>query len=193
MFERELRDLSHVHRWSIARLIKPQNVAEHSFYVTHYAVQICQLLGIGDENFYAAVMHYALWHDVDECFTGDIIGPVKRSVQDKDKFDLYKAKGMAERFNYVPDPSDDIKSIIKCADLLDEVLYLSGEMQMGNNSVGSFRENALHRLWRAWNNLPWKDNSTERERLWELEVASRIKVEQMGHSITPRNDEDLAS
>lgn len=138
MFERELRDLAFVPRWVIMRTIAQQNVAEHSFFVAAYAEQIARILEWkGDIGL---LLRYALYHDLEECFIGDIPGPVKAQVVHTENYNLMSYRGLNKRFFHMlgellNDPPVDVKAIIKLADELEGVLFLCGEIQMGNQSV----------------------------------------------------------
>jgi len=156
MFERELRDLAFVPRWAIARVIHRQSVAEHSFFTAIYTYQIMQLL---DKSPSMQLIMGALLHDLEECFTSDIPGPTKRAIVDKSKKDPFLNQELTARFdiNTLPhDYSRDIDFIpfINVASLLDEVLYLAGEYQMGNESISYLYDNSFTRLKEAWYLLP---------------------------------------
>lgn len=181
MFQRELRDLQFVPRWSIIRKLRTQSVAEHSFYTAVYANQLQQLMNweVKSDLISYYIMLRALWHDVEECFTGDIPGPVKRAIRDKDKFDDYVREGMEERFNsgsmdakgqrgamgpvfpaYLSrltvesSITKQVDLFVKAASLLDEVMYLAGEIQMGNGAVKNMTECSGQRLKEAIYALP---------------------------------------
>lgn len=154
MFEREYRLMSHVPRWSIVRQIKGQNVAEHSYFVALYVSQICDVLEFDMETKWLSI-EAALYHDLDETFTGDIPGPSKRSMVDPDKTLAFTNKMLVERFNGYGFRQVERKKItgipliIKLADLVDEVMYLSTEFQMGNASVEAPLSSSRTRMYQA--------------------------------------------
>jgi len=143
--ERELRDLAHVPRWSIARLINNQSVAEHSFYVTVYARELALLLGWRQDD--AAAQEYlvtrALYHDAEESGSGDIPGPFKRAAVDGDRYEKVRQYYLTSRYGdrTYPRVNDlytiekEVTLILKLADTLEEVLFLAGEVQMGNQAI----------------------------------------------------------
>ena len=68
---------------------------------------------------------------------------------------------------------EDIRQIVKAADMLDEVLHLCQEISMGNRSVLEvFKKNTMPRLREAWFNLPV--SSEERERTFEEVIRPAI-------------------
>jgi 5'-deoxynucleotidase len=144
MFERELRDLSFVKRWSIVRTIRSQSVAEHTFFVAMYANDICAALGV-DESIHLAVLQKALWHDVDEIFTGDIPGPAKRALcSDREsltaklkewKLKVFGILGHREGVAVTDIEHNIIHTILKAADELDAACEMATELQLGNNNV----------------------------------------------------------
>ncbi|MBI4122798.1 MAG: HD domain-containing protein [Parcubacteria group bacterium] len=77
------RSLAHIVRFSAYAQNFPESVAEHSFFVAYTTAVFCQLLKrkkvkINSEK---AVM-MALVHDMEEMFSGDILGPFKHYSPD---------------------------------------------------------------------------------------------------------------
>ena len=165
MFRRELRDLAHVPRWSVARVIRRQYLPEHSYFVTMYALEIADLIGWAEmpKGFSAHagsypwrarhdLMRYCLTHDIPEVWTGDSPGPSKKYYGPAPDLKEVIGTKMAQIF---PEHHDswvigqlgqedletldiDILAIAKAADMLDALFYLAGEVQMGNQSLGNF-------------------------------------------------------
>jgi len=191
-FERELRDLAHVPRWSIVRTLRTQSVAEHTFYVTLYADEVAEL--IKWEGPRTLLLRQSLWHDAEEAVTGDIVGPVKRNLCSKTHYYEFKWKIMGERFGYHrfvktdPKTQQEIEAILKTANLLDETLYMAGELQMGNNAANAAYLQSRDRLFKSIPNLP-------AEELAQVSVAREFAIaiqrELGGSSELPRNDHDL--
>lgn len=147
LFAREYRDLSWTPRWCIARVNRRQSVAEHHYYVSLYAYLIASLIGFPGERL-GHLLVCALTHDVEESFTADWPGPVKRAVIDRVNYDSFVRRNVEARFgDSVVLAFPDLKAILDVAGLLDEVLYLSGEMQSGNQAVGAIIENSQRRLY----------------------------------------------
>lgn len=134
MFEKELRDLSFVPRWGIVRTINRQAVSDHSYYVTVYAKEICEYLGLSAEQT-LDVVTAAIWHDVPERITGDIPGPVKKHLCNK--LDINRVESMAmSPFSSARGHgtfSEHTTNIIKAADYMDQCFFLAIEIQMGNS------------------------------------------------------------
>lgn len=166
MFDREHRDLTHVGRWGILRRIRNQNVAEHSYYVTVYCIELISLLGVEVTPYETLqLVHSALVHDVDEIWTGDIPGPAKR-VMNVDTKPLASSRmqeilpmhAMAHS-KVVLSPM--LRQILKVADFLEAVLYLCDERQLGNHSVGTLGQEKTPlgsnymRLRSLWIDLPF--------------------------------------
>lgn len=195
MFEREYRELSFVPRWPIARLLRRQSVAEHSYYVALYAYQICCLLGMGSVAA-AACAATALFHDLEESFTSDTPGPVKRAmVSDKDKYYEWCSDMLAQRFEHngksmwwlAKDEAFD--PILKVANLMDEVAHLSTELQMGNNAAMPMWQNSYDRLKIAVANLA-KPHPLTYSKLVGL-VDDFVVAHRDQQSIIPLNDTDI--
>lgn len=189
-FQRELRDLAYVPRWSIVRVAKTQSVAEHSFYTAMYALQVARMIR-WDGNF-LALMEMALWHDVEECFTGDMPGPVKHELYDEHAGAVIAQK-MAARFGmeWVGQPpaftergNREAKQIIRVASLIDDALFLAGELQRGNEACHAAMHSVLYRLRANWSELPGETVPLDDNEHWKV-VAQAIIKERDGHSVEP--------
>lgn len=153
MLEREITDVGFVHRWSIVRTLMPQSVAEHSWAVGMYSNDICHIFGLED-HIQLAVLKYALWHDVDEQFTGDLPGPNKRAlfdamgadaeanwkfkvVQWMDKvFPMWYIRAGGDAAQHKENHSSKIvKTVVKAADWLEASVRMATEHQMGNGNT----------------------------------------------------------
>jgi 5'-deoxynucleotidase len=151
-FQRELRDLAFVPRWSIVRVARTQSVAEHSYYTAMYAGQICDFLGLATYKPFA--VWQALWHDAEECFTSDIPGPVKHELLDEIKSQATIAAKMTSRFGLewiepkalTPEYVTMTDFIVKVASLVDDALFLAGEIQRGNKATQAAMRNVMERL-----------------------------------------------
>lgn len=153
MYEREYRELSFVPRWGIVRTINTQSVAEHSYYVALYTADICHVLGL--QYLMAEAVTYALWHDVAELFTGDIPGPVKRRIVDYTKLNEFNQEAISKTFPYEESANPGLvvslesRTIVKLADCMEEVAFLATEINMGNQSVVEYLDDAKGRLQKA--------------------------------------------
>lgn len=143
---KDLRTLSHVPRWSVLRVIQRQTVADHSYYVSVYAGMLGATEKLGNDEAVSLLLN-ALWHDVPEVFTGDIPGPVKRAVVNADFMQSYEVRGMLDRFNLTKkEISPKVRLLLKFADLLDEVCYLTSEERIGNKEAERALEVSQARL-----------------------------------------------
>jgi 5'-deoxynucleotidase YfbR-like HD superfamily hydrolase len=147
-FQREFRELSFVERWSIARTLRRQSVAEHSYFVTLYADRTMDMLGwLPGNGARLDVLRWAIYHDLPEAGLGDIQGPAKRAL-------LHTGGNLSKiEYDYVssrfgPDTpvapietsscSHAAASIVRFADRLEEAMFIATEFQMGNRTLGEF-------------------------------------------------------
>lgn len=166
MFERDIRDASFVKRWSIVRTIRDQSVAEHSYFVTMYANDICVYLGLSPTITLAA-LQYSLWHDTrDEIFTGDFPGPNKRAMLSapgaREAWDA-KLKSwsnivferLSERSGGMLPPEDaaTVKLVVKLADWMDAAMEMATEAQLGNHNTRQHMNSQMRKAIEACDQL----------------------------------------
>ncbi len=166
MFESVRRDLAWVPRWGIMRVNRRQSVAEHSYFVTCYGLEIARRIGWPDG--YELGLHralrcesrgdalhllalYLLRHDESEVIEGDIPGPVKKLIS-RNTDGLVPM--LARRFGEPPALTLDMKAIRWTADRIDEAMYLAGEINSGNQSVRCALEKVRKDLARGVGQLP---------------------------------------
>lgn len=169
MLERELRELSFVPRWSVLRRVTSQTVAEHSFYVATYAAHLADLVGWNGDR--GALLRAALAHDLPEAATGDIPGPAKRLLLDEWHSNRVEHCYVQSRFPHDEDAwiasktDPEIKALVKAADILDEIMFLQTEAQLGNKNVGHADNpttpmgNSITRLRKWWSSTPLLNSS----------------------------------
>lgn len=151
--------------------------------MTLYALQIADLFNWRGDR--AALLKYCLVHDIEETITGvDIPGPAKSQFVDREKYDAFAAEWNLKRFgSWVMDtPTEDIKKIVKAADMLDWMFYLCTEKQMGNRAMDDLLEAAYDRVNRAWQNLPF--NPLTLTETYDKLIKSAIQQHAFGQSRT---------
>jgi 5'-deoxynucleotidase YfbR-like HD superfamily hydrolase len=135
--------LSVVPRWTIVRTIQKQSVAEHSFRVALIAGRLVR--HFFSPAFYNEarnrVFHYALLHDQAEAFTGDIPTPAGRRINKKDLEDQF----VSHYVDWV-EPSETIEQVVKVADYVEALIFLTVEKSLGNNSVDEVIKNVTSNL-----------------------------------------------
>lgn len=157
MLEREIREMAFTPRWGIVRTIRQQYLAEHTFFVAMYANDLGVYLGLPLEQ-QATLLQMALWHDMDEVFTGDWPGPAKRAlIKDRADSDAAVSAWMAQIFDNVPTRDgensphnkavrDQLATVVKLADMIDECCEMGTEWQLGNQNAGPLHRESLKRV-----------------------------------------------
>lgn len=156
-FAADWRDMAYVPRWAIARRVRQQYLAEHSYFVAVYADQIARMIEWKGDL--AELMRTALYHDIDETITGDIPGPAKRVAWDKRKAEDAIEPTLRDKYGYdVADTrsfaSGEVRAIVSAADSIDEVAYLCEEWVLGNKWIAPVLHEAELRLRKRWFELP---------------------------------------
>lgn len=131
---KDLLNLSHVPRWAITPIGRPQSVAEHSFRVAaiimELAEQMCEL-GLGKQDitrFTNECIRWAIVHDGPEAWTGDTPGPVKRLMKERginlDAADYVLCPWYEEEHNRASGQYAWIEKMSKVANLIEELTWL---------------------------------------------------------------------
>ena len=143
--------MSHVNRYSSIPIIRRENVAEHSWYVTFYAYLIgVDLVRRGEVVDMEKLLTRALLHDIDESMTGDFLRVVKYGhpnlKKDLDEVsesvisDMEGSIGLLEalREPWKSAKADDLEgAIIQVADLARVASYVQEEISTGNTNVAN--------------------------------------------------------
>lgn len=174
-----IHSLSHQLRYAGMHAGHRENVAEHSFYVAVIADWIVSDLCIDNVDA-DKVMRMAIYHDVEEAYTGDIVTPVKyRSNSLRDEWDKLSLQlleeGLEHDFRLTPAFSARIQDthvqyesekmitvegqIVKFADMLQSFIYLVRELKGGNQHAHTVLTEVVsnmhalfdpHELWRSY-------------------------------------------
>ena len=140
LFTREDRELQFVPRWCIVRTLRQQSVAEHSYYVALWADRVARAVGITDSETLYKLGRKALVHDLaTEIYSGDIPATFKRQLTKDLGRDLH---GLGNFNNNPVSEAEDINvlsehgvAILKVADLIEALVFLFEEQQLGNQAL----------------------------------------------------------
>jgi 5'-deoxynucleotidase YfbR-like HD superfamily hydrolase len=127
----EIRFLSEVPRWSILPVTRQQSVAEHSYWVSVFTLEICDALNVNPEH----CLRLALFHDLEEIITGDRPTPHKNNSAQTEKEKNWIEMKVHDRTGHrPPDPlfGTGTAWIVKTADLFECCVFLKEEMVRGN-------------------------------------------------------------
>lgn len=107
---------SHVKRWHMVDTLKSQSLAEHAFNVASYAAFLADRRGTPKKE----VLWAALYHDISEVMTGDLVPVLKRVIKYDDPIEA--------KLTYMGEPTatknEEIHEIVKLADMVDAVHFL---------------------------------------------------------------------
>jgi len=150
---RWLRRLRVIPRWSVVPVLRQQNVAEHSFHVATLSLWLVSLHGRGaEEKFQLDVLRYALTHDILEAATGDNPSPSKP-----------KAEANGE---------DQVKVLVKCADILEALQFAYEEQLMGNSMGMDVIIDHLYNEFVDW----WRYFETGGKHVHSTDVVQALKL-----------------
>jgi len=117
---RDVHRSSDVDRWQVVRTDQRQSLAEHSYLVAMFAAKYCRNIGISYEIENEAI-RCALYHDLPEVLTGDIVAPVKELIDTK------KLREWEERIEIMGDTQGfgpKARFIVKMADITEAIVWL---------------------------------------------------------------------
>ena len=156
------RRLTNILRWNTTPRICSDSVASHSYFVSLYSMIIADYL----ENRYKykidkeKVIRFALLHDIEECFSGDIVASIKASSQEfresleKLNFKVLEVvfKNLSNKKEYIDNWKESRKYdcleslIVRVSDIISQILYSFEELKMGNSFMQEIFESSLQRL-----------------------------------------------
>lgn len=131
--------LTQVKRYPICHTNRDQSVAEHTFGVLIIARELALVLK--DPEYLEAITDYAIVHDMDEVFTGDIPSGFKRRL-----------RAECPEVIRILDPehnvNDVIKGTVKLADYLEAMYHLMeyGGSRFANRVLDDITENFMKEL-----------------------------------------------
>lgn len=150
------RRLAHTDRYSTTPLVGRETVSEHSFFVALYARVLCDYVPCRVDR--RKVMERALFHDIDETISGDIIHAFKYSGQLKEEIEKVNKRLIKKAFHDIKNKDYYIKTwknakdksiegyIIKLADNLSVLSFALEEISLGNKYMEIIRDNTIEVL-----------------------------------------------
>ena len=138
--DKELYKMSNIWRYSSRLIHKPENLAEHSFYVAFKVYELGYLYGIDEERI-AKAAKIALCHDCGEIYTGDLPHSLKvYSPEIKTISEQLEVKLIKENFKWFGDDFEDfinkkdkiICGLVEIADIIDVIMFIDREETLGN-------------------------------------------------------------
>lgn len=154
----DIRRLSHVVRYSSIPVCVSENVAEHSYFVSLYALMIHQVMRPENTELIGAIVVHALLHDVAEAKTGDVVRTFKYSsealkreidfAEEKiiEGFDVCIKQAYSVSTSLSRGNEDYVKKVVKAADFLSLQQYMVREYKRGNQEIYPYFELMLKDL-----------------------------------------------
>jgi 5'-deoxynucleotidase YfbR-like HD superfamily hydrolase len=195
IFEKFLHDpefdqLNNMVRWNGMNRIKDETVAHHSYIVTWFSRVLAEEI-FDCDSIKLKIISYALFHDFDEMFTGDILHPLKynkfNGTNIKQSIDDYLDFKINEKFSsdnntdkmfrnlLMKDFPDYVSKIVKLADWLSMYFYINKEMQLGNKSITEQRRYCIESILKACEDCVVSLSSEENDFKVNIEIITNIK------------------
>lgn len=127
----DLLRASTVKRFHIVNTARNQNLAEHQYNTAMIAGELASRIGYNSDGV-VRVMVVALHHDAGEVRTGDIPSPVKKAMREKIG-GAYDAALMEFEHPIMSMASEEILTIVKCADYIEAMFFLT-EHRVGRHA-----------------------------------------------------------
>lgn len=146
--DKKINSLNTIKRWSLENPIKSENLSQHSFWVSLYAMLLAESFECLDFRVLYVVGKMSLLHDTDEIFTGDLDHNFKNDLPEiKEMLDNYVGKKQEIYYseynqqikNFLLDTplSSErslVKKIIKVSDWLSFLQFCENEISLGNTN-----------------------------------------------------------
>lgn len=121
--------LSLIKRWAIVPTIQTQSVAEHQFNVQRIVIKLASWFDLTESEDLFDLSQAALHHDDREALSGDIPQTAKYFVKEGES-----GIDTGQEVWY-DEASPRIKAVVKLADLLEGIHFLTMEIHLGNKYV----------------------------------------------------------
>lgn len=157
----KIQNMSSLIRYNNIFHVKSENVAEHSFYVTLYANEICNFFNIPN-NEKLIILEKALTHDVHEIELSDIPHNVKENIkflnniclEYEEDFNNKNFKEIILKYNKLtPEQKIIVDNIVLLADIMDVYYYANNEIKFGNIDFMEIKYKAQDRINECLDNL----------------------------------------
>lgn len=142
--DEELKAFDTEDRWSLHTAHGVENISQHTFWVTIFTWVLCKKQGYSDADTGRALT-YATFHDFDEIYTGDLNHKFKYDVNNGINREELKAYGKRKTIEKLTSfgikekdilstlvVEEEIKKLVKLADWLSAMQYLTFELGLGN-------------------------------------------------------------
>lgn len=138
--DRELYKMSNIWRYSGRLIQKPENLAEHSFYVAFKVLELGSHFNIPEDKIIKA-LRIALCHDIGEIYTGDLPHNLKMySPKIKEISEQLEVELISKNFEFFSndfkdfaDRKDEIVcTLVDLADCADVLMFIDREELLGN-------------------------------------------------------------
>lgn len=147
----EMYKLKNIVRYNHRTRLKAENVAEHSFFTTLITLELCKRLNLNDDIRYKCIVK-SLLHDMPETELNDITYDVKVNLNLYPLLKTYEDKFFNREFPEYTElmNNDDDESIVNLvvqyADAMSVLQYSYNEIQLGNVTFESIKEETIDRL-----------------------------------------------
>lgn len=144
----EARLVAHVTRFSGTPLLRPENVAEHSYMTAQYAFFIARAIETDTlhptDVDLGQLLSRALVHDMDECLLGDLPRPVKyantevlrgwNAMAEQAVTQVGETLGVTftQDWKFAKKPNSLEGDIMALADMISVTAYIIEELRLGN-------------------------------------------------------------
>lgn len=150
LFEGEINKLSNINRFSSIPVIRYENVAEHSYYVSIYSLLVgLDLIQAGANVALSSLLTKSLVHDIDESISGDFLRSFKYSDIELVKiikkncerltlsiFNKYSETPDKLYKHWLADKDASLEGcIVRIVDLLAVSIYCKSEINKGNKNL----------------------------------------------------------
>lgn len=145
-----------VRRWHMIRMRSEQSLAAHSYNVCMIAAKMARECSLGVDR--AALMEWALCHDVSEIEEGDTPSPVKSGISA-----FWSSRGF--------EPPTMVRNIVRIADRIEAYLHFYHHGVDGVRRGVPISQYLLERVYVDNPYRTWTDNALEQgRRMYEKEV-----------------------
>lgn len=196
LHDNDFDQLNNMVRWNGMNRIKDETVAHHSFIVSVFSRVLSEEIFNNDTKGSLVkldILTYALFHDYDEMFTGDVLHGLKynpfNGVEIRNSINDYLEYKIKDKFSSgsktdimlqdtMLNKAKIVSQLVKVADWLSMYFYLYKEMELGNRGLCKTRQYCIKGI---NNSVDTVIKSLEDQKYYDVDLSILKQIKEISY------------